>query len=52
MENKKHLIIGGAGFIGSNLASKLLKRGESVTIFDNFSIFVSLMFKTIEFIQV
>ena len=37
MKSKKHLIIGGAGFIGSNLASHLLKRNGSVTIFDNFS---------------
>lgn len=36
-KNKKNLIIGGAGFIGSNLASYLLKKKESVTIFDNFS---------------
>jgi CDP-paratose 2-epimerase len=32
-----HLIIGGAGFIGSNLASKLLSKNETVTIFDNLS---------------
>jgi CDP-paratose 2-epimerase len=31
------VITGGAGFIGSNLARRLLGRGESVTIFDNFS---------------
>jgi CDP-paratose 2-epimerase len=31
------VITGGAGFIGSNLARRLLSRGESVTIFDNFS---------------
>lgn len=37
MGYKKHLIIGGAGFIGSNLSNHLLKKGESVTIFDNFS---------------
>ena len=33
----KNLVIGGAGFIGSNLADYLLKKDESVTIFDNFS---------------
>jgi CDP-paratose 2-epimerase len=30
-------ITGGAGFIGSNAASYFLKKGDSVTIFDNFS---------------
>ena len=33
----KHLVIGGAGFIGSNLANTLLKSGDSVTILDNLS---------------
>ena len=37
MVNRKHLIIGGAGFVGYNLSNHLLKKGESVTIFDNFS---------------
>jgi len=32
-----NLITGGAGFIGVNLAAKLLEAGESVTIFDNLS---------------
>ena len=31
------LITGGAGFIGANLARRLLRRGESVAILDNFS---------------
>ncbi|HVW27134.1 MAG TPA: NAD-dependent epimerase/dehydratase family protein [Polyangiaceae bacterium] len=31
------LITGGAGFIGTNLAHRLLSDGERVTIFDNFS---------------
>lgn len=31
------LITGGAGFIGSNLAAYYLKKGESVTVLDNFS---------------
>ncbi|MEF3279816.1 MAG: SDR family oxidoreductase [Elusimicrobiota bacterium] len=31
------LITGGAGFIGSNIAEELIKSGEKVIIFDNFS---------------
>jgi len=31
----KHLVIGGAGFIGSNLVLRLLSREEPVTIYDN-----------------
>lgn len=34
---KKYLIIGGAGFIGSNFAEILLKNKNQVTIFDNLS---------------
>jgi len=34
---KKYLITGGAGFIGSNYACRLIKHGENVTIFDNLS---------------
>ncbi|MFZ2226569.1 MAG: GDP-mannose 4,6-dehydratase [Candidatus Moraniibacteriota bacterium] len=33
----KILITGGAGFIGSNLANKLLERGDQVVIIDNFN---------------
>jgi UDP-glucose 4-epimerase len=33
----KHLITGGAGFIGSHLAEFLLERGESVSVIDNLS---------------
>lgn len=34
---KKYLITGGAGFIGTNFAQSLLKRGEKVIILDNLS---------------
>jgi CDP-paratose 2-epimerase len=34
---RQFLITGGAGFIGSNYVSRLLQRGEQVTIFDNLS---------------
>jgi CDP-paratose 2-epimerase len=34
---RKFFITGGAGFIGSNYVSRLLARGESVTIYDNLS---------------
>lgn len=30
----KHIILGGAGFLGSNLANWLMEKGESVLIFD------------------
>jgi UDP-glucose 4-epimerase len=33
----KYLITGGAGFIGSNIAHELLKRGDEVRIIDNFA---------------
>lgn len=33
----KYLITGGAGFIGSNIAIELLRRGESVRVLDNFA---------------
>lgn len=34
--NKKILITGGAGFIGSNLSDKLIENGHDVSIIDNF----------------
>jgi UDP-glucose 4-epimerase len=37
MKNKRVLITGGAGFIGSNLAGELANRGEEVIIMDNLS---------------
>jgi UDP-glucose 4-epimerase len=30
------LITGGAGFVGSNLADRLLARGDQVAVIDNF----------------
>ncbi len=37
MKNKNILITGGAGFIGSNLALKLIDKGYKVTVLDNLS---------------
>ena len=37
MNNKKVLITGGAGFIGSNLALQLIQKGYDVTVLDNLS---------------
>jgi len=34
---KNYFITGGAGFIGSNYVSRLLQRGEKVTVYDNLS---------------
>lgn len=37
MSNSSSLITGGAGFIGTNLADRLISNGERVTIYDNLS---------------
>ena len=37
LKNKKILVTGGAGFIGSNLCEFLLDLGTNVTCLDNFS---------------
>ena len=34
---KKYFVTGGSGFIGSSLSKKLLKMGNEVVIFDDFS---------------
>ncbi len=34
---KSYLVTGGAGFIGSNYVTRLIRRGEDVTIYDNLS---------------
>ncbi len=37
MAQKKYLVTGGAGFIGSNIALELEKQGNSVSVIDDFS---------------
>ena len=33
----KYVVTGGAGFIGSNIAAELIKRGDQVKVIDNLS---------------
>ncbi len=40
-DNKNILLTGGAGFIGSHLAEKLLKENYTITVLDNFDSFYS-----------
>lgn len=35
--DKRSLVTGGAGFIGSHLVERLLDDGDSVTVLDNFA---------------
>ncbi len=41
----KYLITGGAGFIGSNLADKLLKDGHEIVVVDNFNDYYDVKIK-------
>ncbi|MEK7117537.1 MAG: SDR family oxidoreductase [Patescibacteria group bacterium] len=51
----KYLVTGGAGFIGSNIVSKLVQNGESVRVLDNLATGklknIELFLDKIEFIQ-
>ena len=34
--NKKILILGGGGYVGSHLSNHLIKKGYKITVFDTF----------------
>jgi len=44
IKGKRVLVVGGCGFIGTNLVHKLLREGADVTILDNFSTAVNTNF--------
>jgi len=48
LKDKKILVTGGAGFIGSNLVDKLLQMGNKVIVYDNFDDFYTGKEKNIE----
>ena len=45
---KNILITGGAGFIGSNLALKLISKGHKVTVIDNIVPCYEMLYKSKE----
>ena len=46
----KYVVVGGAGFIGSNIVDKLVEQNHEVVIIDNLSTgFKKLIFKKIKF---
>lgn len=48
MQNKKIVVTGGAGFLGSHLVSHLIEKGNNVTILDDFSHGKELHLKKLE----
>jgi len=48
---KKWLITGGCGFIGTNLVSRLVASGKSVRILDNMSFGIPCRFPEVEFVE-
>ena len=52
MANKKILVIGGAGYIGSHVVKSLLREDFSVTVYDNLSTGQTCnLFKNAEFVE-
>lgn len=52
LKYKNILVSGGAGFIGSNLASKLIQRGYNVTILDNLSKLIHWHYRTLPLFRI